>query len=651
MNFRIGSPLDHFWRSRFELNAQTAIFHQWQQLEATGCIDNFRITAGIKEGFRVGFFFADSDAYKWLEAAALLLKKYPDPHLRNLVSDFISILAKAQDEDGYLYTYNQIHFPGSRWQNLQIEHEFYCLGHLIEAGIAHHVVTGQPELIGIVTRAADLLVTNFMEAPPLFTDGHEEIEIALIRLSRHTGNSIYRELARRLLERRGRIPRYWFHFLKQTLRTKARMENVRRMREIYTLDHPENKLEKLPPANRHRRHWSIPLRFAASALSGRYTQQHAPIRAQQEAVGHSVRFAYLNTAAAMLARDDHDLQMRDHLVRLWQQMVSRRMYVTGGIGSLPLMEGFGKDYELDPQIAYAETCAALGSIFWSREMGALTSDPRFEDLVEWQLYNAASVGVGLDGRSYFYNNPLTCRGDLKRAPWYSVPCCPSNLSRTWASLTDYALTVDGGRVYVNQYIPGTYTIEDRINLVMDSALPWKGDVSLRFSVEKDKPLELLFRVPAWAGGYRVELNGVPLPLEDPGIHHTELDSAVGLHFELARYLHLSRELRCDDHFVIHFTTPLTLRRQDQRIPGCGGMVALTRGPVVYCLESVDNPGGIFDLVVDANSLESSYHPDLLGGCVVVTGSTINGQVFKFIPYMLWGNRGSSQMTVFFRDRD
>ena len=649
MNLGLNVAADHFWSSRFQLNAQTAIFHQWQQLESTGCIDNFRIAAGLKEGFRLGFFFADSDAYKWLEAAARILARYPDAHLSNLVSDFISTLAKAQEADGYLYTYNQIHFPGSRWQNLQIEHEFYCLGHLIEAGIAHHATTSQTELLNIAMRAADLLVDTFMESAPYYNDGHEEIEIALIRLSRHTGNHLYRDLARRLLERRGLVPAYWFHFLRQTLRTKARMGRVKRMREFYALDHPQYKVEKLPPSNRHQRHWTIPMRFAASALSGKYTQQHAPLQAQSEPVGHSVRFTYLNTAAAMLARDDEDRSLREHLAGIWQRMVSRRMYVTGGIGSLPLMEGFGRDYELDPEMAYAETCAALGSIFWSREMSALTRDPRYEDLVEWQLYNAASVGIGLNGCDYFYNNPLICRGKLARAPWYSVPCCPSNLSRTWASLNEHALFIGKGSVYVNQYIPGRYALDAATSLVMRSALPWDGRVTLSFETNLVTPLDLFIRLPAWADSCQVELNGVPLSLDDPGCRQPELESAVGLHFERSRYLHIRREFQQYDRIDIIFSMPLILRRQDKRIPGCGGMVALTRGPVVYCLESIDNPDGVFDLRIVRDSLECEYGPALLGGCVAVNGVVAGGQAVRFIPYMLWGNRGRSQMTVFFSD--
>ncbi len=644
-----GLPADQFWHSRMTLNAETAIFYQWEQLEKSGCIDNFRIAAGLKEGFRQGFFFADSDAYKWLDAASRIQAHQPDPRLEKLVDDFIHILVKAQEADGYLYTYNQIHFMGSRWQNLQIEHEFYCLGHLIEAGIAHHAATGQPDLLNVSIRAADLLVQTFMDASPMFTDGHEEIEIALLRLFRHTHNPAYKLLARRLLERRGRIPFYWFHFLKQTLRTSARMRSVKKMRAVYERVHPEREIPGMPASNRHRQHWSIPLRFAASVLKGKYTQQHAPMLQQAEPVGHAVRFAYLSTAAAMLAHDENDVKLVNHLAASWQHMVTKRMYVTGGIGSLPMLEGFGRDYELDPEIAYAETCAALASIFWSREMGSITRHARYEDLVEWQLYNAASVGIGLDGRSYFYNNPLICRGDLTRAPWYSIPCCPSNLSRTWASLSEAAFSIDEGRVYVNQYIPGTYSLNAECQLFLSSRLPWDGDVSLVVHSQQSAPIDLFFRLPAWADGWAARLNGEVLSLEDAGMPQIDPASAVGLHFERSRYLRICREFHANDRIELSYSMPVSLRRQDERIPRCGGMTALTCGPVVYCLESIDNPAGIFNLVVEPDSLESHYEPDLLGGCVVFNGRTTSGQAVKLIPYMLWGNRGKSQMTVFFRE--
>jgi hypothetical protein len=255
----------------------------------------------------------------------------------------------------------------------------------------------------------------------------------------------------------------------------------------------------------------------------------------------------------------------------------------------------------------------------------------------------------LDGKSYFYNNPLTCRGDLTRAPWYSIPCCPSNLSRTWASLSETAFSIDEGRVYVNQYIPGTHSLNAECQLNLSSRLPWNGDVTLTIHSQQVAPIDLFFRLPAWASGWTALLNGEVLSLEDPGVPDISLASAVGLHFERARYLRICREFHTDDRIDLNFSMPLSLRQQDERIPRCAGMTALTCGPVVYCLESIDNPAGIFDLVVEPDSLESRYETDLLGGCVVYNGQTTGGQAVKFIPYMLWGNRGRSQMTVFFRE--
>ena len=231
-------PPNDFWTKRFRVNAEVSIFHQWAQLEKTGCIDNFRIVAGMKEGFREGFFFADSDAYKWLEAASYLLAHDPEGKLGSLVDEFITILENAQELDGYLYTYNQAHFSGVRWKNLQIEHELYCIGHLIEAGIAHHQATSDERLLKVARQAANLLVDEFMQASPAFTDGHEEIEIALIRLSRHTGLSAYRELARHFLESRGRVRGFWFLMIRHSLSAAGRMNTVKALRVLYARAHP-----------------------------------------------------------------------------------------------------------------------------------------------------------------------------------------------------------------------------------------------------------------------------------------------------------------------------------------------------------------------------------------------------------------------------
>jgi hypothetical protein len=638
-----------FWRARLDVNARTAIFHQWEQLERSGCIDNFRIAAGQKEGFREGYFFADSDAYKWLDAASRILAEEPDPRLEELVDDFIALLEAAQEPDGYLYTYNQIHFPDRRWVNLQIEHEFYCLGHLIEAGIAHHETTGGTRLLDLVRRTADLLVRDLMDAAPDLTDGHEEIEIALLRLYRHTGEEAYLELARRLLERRGRIPLFPVHLFGQYRSHLRREARVEAERAAYVEAHPEHAGFALPAGNLIKKPPWADLRRVISQLSGRYFQQHLPVRRQTTPVGHSVRFGYLETAAAMLARETEDASLQAPLERAWEQMTERRMYVTGGLGSLPFIEGFGRDYELDPELAYAETCAALAALFWNDEMARLTHNPRYADLFEWQLYNAAAVGMGIEGRSYFYNNPLTCRNDLARADWYLIPCCPSNLSRTWASLGDYVLEVDGQDLWINQYISSEHPWEGgRISI--ESALPWEGSVRLLLDPPSQVRATLHLRIPSWAPSYTLSLNGANVQPDSTTKTDSLRSTACDYNPSAARSVALDRVWQPGDALALTLQLPIRLLRQDRRLPRCGGMVAVTRGPLVYCLESIDNPDvDIFDVTLDPVSLKAAYDEALLGGAVRITGSSRAGQPLSFIPYFLWGNRGPTAMTVFVRD--
>lgn len=638
-----------FWEFRLKMNSEQAIFYQWEQLEKTRCIDNFRIAAGLKEGFREGYFFADSDAYKWLDAASRILARHSTPKLTKIVDSFVELLGRAQCTDGYLYTYNQIHFGSSRWQNLQIEHELYCMGHLIEAGVSHYEATGKDTMLKVARRTAELLVKEFMDASPLYTDGHEEIEIALIRLSRCTGIYDYLKLAQHFLARRGKIRNFSGHFLAQLLRSAGRMNTVAALRKKFYREHPEISASSFPGHNQHEVPRFTMVRLVTSALSGEYSQQHKPLEQQDIPVGHAVRFTYLNTAAAMLARDEKDWSDLPRLMKVWEHMVSRRMFVTGGIGALPLIEGFGKDFELDPTFAYAETCAALGSMLWSNELSLLTGEPRYADLYEWQLYNAASVGIGLDGQSYLYNNPLVCRRGLERQGWYDIPCCPSNLSRCWASLQDQAVISRNGKTIINQYIPGEYQIGPGSKITLTTSLPWSGEIAIRFTLSGTKEMELVFRIPAWADDYKITLNQVERSMQAIGDIPPVMESAVGLHFEKARYVRFIGQIHDGDGLTLTLGMPICLRRHDERVKGCGGMSALTRGPLVYCLESIDNTDDIFSAKVDPDSLESRYEPDLLEGTVVITGNSPTGKVYTWIPYMLWGNRGRSQMTVFINE--
>jgi uncharacterized protein len=652
MNELIASQVniqDPFWIPRLLTNAQFAIFHQWQQLELTSCIDNFRLAAGQKEGFREGWFFADSDAYKWLDAAARIYASWPSGYLKDVMENFIHLLELAQQKDGYLYTYNQIHFPGERWGNLLIEHELYCHGHLIEAGVSHFEATGEESLFKIACKAADLLVSNFLFASPDKTSGHEEVEIALLRLYQVTHHENYLELARQFLERRGKIKRFASLIIQQNTRVAQRSKYIQKQRQKYLCSHPEQIFFQLPSENYAKQPRNVKLRWMLSALSGKYFQQHDLIREQTIPVGHSVRFAYLETAIGMLARLASDTTLLPVMEKAWENMVTRRMYITGGIGSLPELEGFGRDYELDPEFAYAETCAALGSLFWNWEMVLNTGDAQYSDLFEWQLYNAAATGFGLSGDNYLYNNPLLSRGGISRREWFRVPCCPSNLSRTWASLGKYIYSFNENNLWIHQYI-GNQTIIDHGKWIvkLDSSLPWEGKIRITLNSMSSFDSIVHFRIPSWSTSASIRINGEPftIPMKRSGDSLYKLPPASGFDPRLARFLPVQRIWSSGDVVDLDFEMPIIIRRALPQVHGHKGKVALTRGPLVYCLESIDNVGiDIFSDNIDINSVNTESVPTLLGGIYILRGRLGNGKEFIAIPYHLWANRGQSQMTV------
>jgi len=656
-----------YWYDRLEVNSATAIFHQWDQLELSGCIENFRIAAGEVDGFRAGWFFADSDAYKWLEAASRIHATHPKARLAALMDDLIALLARAQMPDGYLYTYNQIHFPNVRWQNLQIEHELYCHGHLIEAGISHLEATGRTDLFEIARRAANRIVQDFRGKGAEFTPGHEEIEIALLRLHQvDRDDTAYLELACQFLEQRGRSSQFGLSIFRQNSSVSRREKIVQRKKREYIAAHAEYKPYQIPPGNVTRKPPTATLRWFAGALSGKYFQQHTPVRQQTIPVGHSVRFAYLETALAMLSRETDDHSLLPTLEQAWDRMVMRRMYSTGGIGSLPGLEGFGNDYELDPEYAYAETCAALASLFWNWEMAQLTGKAKYSDLFEWQLYNAAAVGMGLDGSTYLYNNPLACHGDVIRKPWYAVPCCPSNISRTWADLGKYICSLNEDGLFIHQYISSETRLDAGIPVTIriESELPWSGKILIHVDPSEKKKFKIFLRIPSWSPDSRLELHQAADSIEpsddDDDQFSRSLDrSDLGFPSEDSQRLPASgfdpggssfissdRSWSPGDILEFNFDMAIKLRHAHPKVKGHQGKVTLTRGPLVYCLENIDNlQVDIFQLKIDTSSFRSVFDESLLGGIMKIEARTTDGQAITFIPYHLWGNRGPSQMTV------
>lgn len=654
-----------FWGERLEVNARRAIFHQWEQLEASGCIENFRIAAGDVQGLRIGWFFADSDAYKWLDAAARIYRSFADPRLGSLMDELIALIARTQQPDGYIFTYNQIHFPGTRWLNLQIEHELYCHGHLIEAGVSHHAATGRSDLLDIACRAADRIVVDFRGKGPMHTPGHEEIEIALLKLYEVTKNESYLEMARQFIEKRGHNPFFAFSILRQNSSVAARRKIIEEKKKEYLAAHPEYKPYQLPAGNFAQEPRNAKLRRTLSGLSGKYVQQHAPVRKQTVPVGHSVRFGYFETATAMLARETGDETLLSALKQAWDHMIMRRMYITGGIGSAPSLEGFGNDYELDPEYAYAETCAGLASMFWSWEMAQITDEAKYCDLFEWQLYNAAAVGMGNQGTTYLYNNPLTCHGGVTRKLWYAVPCCPSNISRTWADLGKYTYSADKDQIRIHQYIsselqdqliqPGDGS-EARVGIQIDSGFPYDPLVHLKItdlsSSRKNLtvPFTIQLRQPSWMSGMHATINGVPEISYTSTPANANVTTASGFDPRTSGYYALHRDWVVGDEIFIQFEMPILARRAHPKVKGHRGKVAITCGPLVYCLESVDNPKvDIFNVKLDIASLEPVETRSALGSVLNIHARSRDGKPLTFIPYFLWGNRGESQMTVWVRE--
>ncbi len=449
---------DGFWAPRLRLNREVTLPAQHRILEETGRIDNFRRASGKKAIEFQGFFFNDSDVYKWLEAVAWSLAREDDPALTRLMEAVIDEVAAAQQPDGYLNTFFVLDKAAERWTNLFAMHELYCAGHLIQAAVAHHRVTGSNRLLEIARRFADLICDTF--GPPELgkqpgTCGHPEIEMALIELARETGEARYREQAQYFIDVRG-----------QGLLGKAD-----------------------------------------------YCQDHRPFRKLRAMAGHAVRAVYLNAGATDLYIETGETALGEALNALWHNMTTRRLYITGGIGARHSGESFGNDYELPNEKAYAETCAAIASVMWNWRMLQVSGDACYADLMEITLYNGVLAGISLDGMSYFYVNPLADGGLHRRQPWYECACCPTNIVRILSTLPAYLYSVSEAEVWVHLYVAGRADLRlpdgRTIELMQHTQYPWEGDVTLE--VTGEGTFSVLMRIPAWCeDGAMLTVNGQPI---------------------------------------------------------------------------------------------------------------------------------------------
>lgn len=447
---------DGFWAKRQEINRKVSIPHNLDTCESTGRIHNFAYVAGVsKEPFK-GHIFHDSDVYKVLEGAAYSLSTHPDKALAARVDKIIDLIARSQQPDGYVNTWFTAKEPDKRWTNLRVKHELYCAGHMFEAAVAHYHATGKRTFLDVACKFADHIDRTFGPGKRHAVPGHEEIELALVKLWRATGEDRYLKLSK-----------------------------------FFVYEHGQ--------AETHE-------------LFGSYCQDHKPIREQDEPLGHAVRWLYLFSAVADHAALDWDQGHVDAMERLWRNIVEKKMYITGGVGVQHHSEGFAREYFLPNYDAYCETCASIGMAFWNHRLALLHGEGRFADLVERVLYNGALSGVSLDGARFFYVNPLASHGNHHRKPWYGCACCPTNVVRFLAALGDYIYgrMADGDGVCVLQYVNSSTTVpltKGKVTLTQETRYPWEGEVRIRVEPQGCEEFAVRARIPGWCEGATVTVNG------------------------------------------------------------------------------------------------------------------------------------------------
>ncbi|MDF2878648.1 MAG: hypothetical protein K0S30_1744 [Clostridia bacterium] len=626
-----------FWKDRIELMAEKVIPYQWDALndniagaEPSHAIENFRIAAGdSKEPFH-GMLFQDSDVAKWIEAASYSLVHYPNKDLESKIDEVIELIGRAQQKDGYLNTYYTVACPKKRWTNFSFGHELYCAGHLIEAAVAHFNATGKNSLLDIVCRYADHIDSvmgpenNKMQV----YCGHEEIELALVRLYHVTEEKRYLRLAHYFINERGKQPCF--------------LEN-----------------ESTYGSDLNKSRWSL--------LD--YHQAHKPVREQTKADGHAVRAMYLYTAMADIALETGEKELEDALEKLYDNVRQKRMYITGGLGSQGHAERFTFDYDLPNDTAYTETCAGIGFVFWMHRMLHLNTKSSYADDMERVLYNGILSGISLDGTRYFYVNPLEVlpeavqkRFDLdhvkaERVQWFGCACCPPNIARLVTSIGQYIYTVSDHTIYTHLYIGGEAHInlkDGEVNITQTTHYPWEGSVKIQVNTKIKEIFTLALRIPDWCNHYHMSING----------------EAVSSLYKENGYLLIRKEWEEEEVVEIEFDMPVQLIQAHPKVRENAGKIAITRGPLVYCVEEVDNGSNLSALSIALGSeFEKEYRHDLLGGVVILKAegyredeAATGGELYRIatnsdkpikivaVPYSMWGNRGNGEMSVWIRKK-
>ncbi len=603
---------DSFWSPRMDTNRVTTVWYDFKKCEETGRIDNFAKAGKLMPGEFRGTPFDDSDVYKVIEGAAYTLALHPDAKLDQYLDELIVKIAAAQETDGYLYTARTIDpkcrldfFGPTRWSKLEGSHELYNLGHLYEAAVAHFQATGKRALLNVALKSANLICKTFgpgreqLKEPP----GHEEIEIGLVKLFRATGDRNYLEQAKFFCDIRGR-------------------------------------------AETHK-------------LRGPYQQDHQPILEQAEAVGHSVRAGYFYSGVADLAALTGDTGYVSAIDRLWENVVSKKIHLTGGIGASPDGEAFGANYDLPNSTAYLETCAAIANALWNERMFLLHGDSQYLDVLERVIYNGFLSGVALTGDRFFYPNPLESDGKAKfnmgscdRAPWFGCSCCPVNDVRFIPEIASFVYATRGKDLFVNLFIGSSAKFDVAgapVELKLATRYPEDGKVSIAVTVPKPSDFTLNLRIPGWA-------RNQPFPSDlyhyDDGLSF-KVKLAVNAHtvpLNLEKgFAQITRVWNSGD--VVTLILPTAVRRivAHPAVVADRDRFALERGPLVFCAEGADNGGKVLDKVLAGKlHFQTDWRPDLLGGVTVIRVSTPEiKDALTLIPYYAWCHRGPNEMRVWF----
>lgn len=608
---------DRFWAPKLETNRRVTIPHIMRQNETTGRVDNFRKAARQMSGPYTGRRFNDTDVYKVIEAASLSLKAHPDPVLDRRVDDLIALIAASQEPDGYLFPARTIDpknpAPGvgpERWVYENGSHELYNCGHLYEAAAAHFLSTGKRTLLDVAIRNADLVAATFGPSGRRAIPGHEVVEVGLVKLFRITGNRRYLDTAKFFVDERGR-------------------------------PHPDMQ--------------DYPAGPFAMYNERAYKQDQAPFVDQTRAVGHAVRAVYLYMGAADVAALTGAPGYEAALDRLWLDMASKRIYVTGGIGARGTTESFGEDYELPNQRAYTETCAAVGNVLWGHRMFLLHGDAKYLDVLEQVLYNGYLSGVSLSGDRFFYQNPLESEGRTARSEYFDVACCPANLARLMEQIPGLLYSTRGDDVDVNLYAASTATIRTAggdLRVQLETEYPWQGRITLTLDVATPRAFALALRIPSWADGdslpgelYRftngrqaavaLAVNGRAVPVR-----------------RAAGFAVIARTWSKGDRVQLDLGMRPRVITSGERIADDVGKVAIQRGPIVYAFEAADNGGAVLGSSIATGDLKEERRPDLLGGVTVVRASGFDAaghaRTLTAVPYYAWANRGPGEMAVWLK---